>query len=276
MRLGGPVSGYSDPKGWISALRRWGYTAAYCPVTSQDDPATIQAYRQAADEADVVIAEVGAWSSPLGPDEKERQSALNKCKEQLALADAIGARCCVNISGSRGKNWAGPDLLDLTPETFDMIVDTVRQIIDSVKPKRTYYTLETMQWMYPDSADSYLALMKAIDRKRFAVHFDPVNLISSPQRYFNNAKLIRECISKLGPHIRSCHGKDVMLSEEALVHLREVRPGLGRLDYRTLLRGLDSLDPDTPLMLEHLQTDEEYALAADYVRGIAKEIDVEL
>jgi sugar phosphate isomerase/epimerase len=67
-----------------------------------------------------------------------------------------------------------------------------------------------------------------------------------------------------------------MLSEEALVHLREVRPGLGRLDYRELLRELDSLDPDTPLMLEHLQTDEEYTLAADYVRGIAKEIGVRL
>ncbi len=276
MRLGGPVSGYSDPKTWISALQRHGYTAAYCPVTSQDDPATIQAYREAADEADVVIAEVGAWSSPLGPDENERRSALKKCKEQLALADAIGARCCVNISGSRGKNWAGPDPLDLTHETFDMIVETVREIIDSVSPKRTYYTLETMQWMYPDSADSYLELMRAIDRKRFAVHFDPVNLVNSPQRYFGNADLIREFISKLGPFIRSCHGKDVILSEMALVHLSEVRPGLGRLDYRTLLRELDRLDPDTPLMLEHLQTDEEYALAAKYVRGIAKEVGVKL
>jgi len=276
MRLGGPISGFSDPKGWISALRPHGYTAAYCPVTAQDDPATIQAYREAADEANVVIAEVGAWSNPLSPDEKERRSALDKCKQQLALADAIGARCCVNISGSRGKNWAGPDPLNLTRETFELIVRTMRQIIDAVKPKRTYYTLETMQWMYPDSADNYVELMKAIDRRRFAVHFDPVNLISSPQRYFNNAELIRECISKLGPHIRSCHGKDVMLSEEVLVHIREVRPGLGRLDYRTLLTELDTLDPDTPLMLEHLQTDEEYAMAADYVRRMAKEIGVKL
>jgi len=276
MRLGGPVSGFSDPKGWISTLRRHGYTAAYCPVTAQDDPATIQTYSEAAEEANVVIAEVGAWGNPLSPDEKESQSALDKCKQQLALADAIGARCCVNISGSRGKNWAGPDPLNLTQETFYLIVRTVRQIIDSVKPRRTYYTLETMQWMYPDSADSYLELMKAIDRKRFAVHFDPVNLVNSPQRSLDNAALTRECISKLGPHVRSCHGKDVMLSEEALVHLREVRPGLGRLDYRTFLKELDSLDPDTPLMLEHLQTDEEYAQAADYVRGVAKEIGVEL
>jgi hypothetical protein len=65
---------------------------------------------------------------------------------------------------------------------------------------RTFYTLETMPWMYPDSTDAYLRLLRAVDRPRFAVHFDPVNLISSPQRCFCNADLIRDFIARLGPH----------------------------------------------------------------------------
>ena len=72
------------------------------------------------------------------------------------MADEIGARCCVNIAGSRGAKWDGPHPADLTPETFDLIVQSVREIIDAVKPTRAFYTLETMPWMYPDSADSYL------------------------------------------------------------------------------------------------------------------------
>jgi len=276
LRLGGPVSGFSDPESWIAALRRRGYTAAYCPLSGEEDPAVIEAYLKAAEEADIVIAETGAWSNPLSPDEDERISALRKCKRQLALAQALGARCCVNISGSRGRNWAGPHPLDLTAETFDLIKDTIREIIDSVKPTHTYYALETMPWMYPDSADSYLRILEAVDRTAFAVHFDPVNLISSPQRYFKSGKVITDFVSKLGSRIRSCHGKDVLLSEEPLVHLREVRPGLGGLDYRTLLQELDSLDPDTPLMLEHLNSDEEYAQAAEHVRCLAQEIGIAL
>jgi sugar phosphate isomerase/epimerase len=194
----------------------------------------------------------------------------------LALADAIGARCCVNIAGSRGVKWDGPDPTDLTPETFELIVETVREIIDAVQPTRTFYTLETMPWMPPDSADSYVALIGAIDRPQFAVHLDVVNLVSSPQRFFGNAALIRECVTKLGPRIKSCHAKDVALAGKLTVHLDEVRPGLGGLDYRTLLAELSRLDADLPLMLEHLPGEADYDQATAYVRSVAQEVGVTL
>jgi sugar phosphate isomerase/epimerase len=191
----------------------------------------------------------------------------------LHLADRIGARCCVNIAGSRGELWDGPSEKNFTDETFDMIVETTRGIIDDVKPTRTYFTLETMPWAYPDSPDSYLRLFKAIDRERFAVHLDPVNLVCSPQRYYGNGDLIRECFAKLGPYIKSCHGKDILLQVKLTTHLDEVRPGLGGLDYATFLKEL-SKRPSVPLMLEHLPNAEEYRLAAEYVRGVGKKAGI--
>ena len=205
----------------------------------------------------------------MGPNPESRAAALDKCKRSLHLANRIGARCCVNITGSRGEKWDGPHVLDLTDETFDMIVATTREIIDAVKPTRTFYTLEMMQWAYPDSADCYVRLLNAIDRERCAVHVDPVNIVNSPQRYFNTGALIRECFAKLGPRIRSCHAKDVTLRNMALVHLDEVRPGLGKLDYAVYLDELSRIDPDMPLMLEHLPNADEYALAAGHIRDVA-------
>jgi len=270
MRFGGPIlSQWQGPDEWVAAHRERGYTAAYCPLAPDADDATIAAYRQAAGRAGIVIAEVGAWSNPLSPNDLERRAALTKCQAHLALADRIGARCCVNIVGSRGPKWDGPHPDDLTDDTFGLIVDSVREIIDAVKPTRTYYALESMPWMYPDSADSYLALLSAVDRPALAVHLDPANLINSPSRFFGNAHLIRDCFAKLGPFIRSCHGKDVVLRDTFMVHLDEVRPGLGRIDYATLLRELSRLPAETPLMLEHLQTEEDYRLAAEYVRSVA-------
>jgi sugar phosphate isomerase/epimerase len=130
--------------------------------------------------------------------------------------------------------------------------------------------------MFPDSAESYLRLLEAIDRPRNAVHLDPVNLINSPRRYFANGDLIRDCFARLGPYIRSCHAKDTLLRDHLTVHLDEVRPGTGALDYRVLLTELDKLDPDTPLMLEHLPDEAEYEAAASHLRGVACQIGCSL
>ena len=198
MRLGGQIfKPWHTADEWVQAVNEAGYRAAYCPLKPGAEPVTVRAYEQAAQSADIVIAEVGAWSNPLSPDAATRKAALEKCKQSLALADEIGARCCVNIAGSRGEKWDGPHPADLTEETFAMIVEAVREIIDAVKPKRTFYTLETMPWMYPDSTDSYLRLMQAIGRQHCAAHLDPVNLICSPQRYFSNGALLSECFARL-------------------------------------------------------------------------------
>jgi sugar phosphate isomerase/epimerase len=270
MRLGGPIfEACSDPDAWAQAVRRAGYRAAYCPLPPSAPDATVQAYVRAAAAAGVVIGEVGAWSNPLSPDEATRRAAVQTCVGSLALAERSGARCCVNIAGSRGAKWDGPSPLDLAEDAFDLVVDVVRGIIDAVKPSRTFYTLETMPWMLPDSAAAYLRLLKAIDRKAFAVHLDPVNLVNCPARAFNTAGMLRECFALLGPHIRSCHAKDIRLGTDLTLHLDEVRPGLGVLDYAVYLRELDRLDPDVTLLLEHLPNAAEYALAADHIRGVA-------
>jgi sugar phosphate isomerase/epimerase len=274
IRLGGPVFGeHRDPKEWTAAVKALGYSAAYCPVEPGTDEVTVKAFEKAAMDAGIIISEVGAWSNPISKDEKERKAALQKCKNSLALADLIGACCCVNITGSRGEKWDGPDPENLTDETFDLIVQTTREILDEVKPVRTFFTLETMPWAFPDSPDSYLELIKAIDRKQLGVHLDPVNIINSPRRYYGNGALIKECFTKLGPFIKSCHAKDILLSNNLTVHLDEVLLGTGGLDYGVFLSELSKLK-DVPLMLEHLNTKEEFDQAAANVRKKAASVGV--
>jgi sugar phosphate isomerase/epimerase len=270
IRLGGPVFGeFNDAREWIAAHERLGYSAAYFPLNADTDAAVIRSYTEEAQKAGLIIAEVGAWSNPISPNEQQRKEATQHCMTQLALADKVGANCCVNIAGSRDpEDWDGPHAENLTADTFDMIVEVVRAIIDQVQPVRTFYTLETMPYIYPDSIESYLKLIKAIDRNQFAVHLDPVNLINSPERYYKNSALLKACFAQLGPYIKSCHAKDVMLKEGFPVHIQECRPGLGYLDYSCFLQEASRFQ-DLPLMLEHLKTAEEYATAADYLRDVA-------
>lgn len=275
MRLGAKLFGTLDnPEAWVAAVQAKGYRAAYCPVVPGTPASIIADYRRAAGEADIVIAEVGAWSNPLADDPAEREVAHAKCVDALALADEIGARCCVNIAGSRGARWAGPHPDNLSEATFEMIVASVQRIIDEVQPTGTVYALEAMPWIFPDSVASYRRLIEAIDRPAFAVHCDPVNLVNSPACYFANDQLIRDFVRELGPQIRSVHIKDILLHDKLTVHLDEVRPGQGGLALDVLLGELDSLADDLPVMLEHLPSEAAYDAAAAHVRAVAAQVGV--
>jgi len=242
-----------------------GYTAAFWPRENECDREEEQAIVEAARAANLVLAEVPVWSNVLHPDPAVARRKRERSMERLALADRVGAGCCVNVAGSRGSSWLGPHPEDLSEETFELVVESVRAIIDAVKPGRTYYALETMPWMHPDSPDSYRRLLDAVDRKRFAVHLDPANMITSPRRYAGNASFIRDCFAKLGPRIVSCHAKDVLMGTSLSVCIRQVAPGTGALDYRVYLQQLVSLNREVPLLLEELE-EREYTPAAAFIK----------
>lgn len=274
IRLGAPVSGdFKDPAEWVKAHKALGYSAAYCPVQPGADDSLIKAYKAEAQKNDLLIAEVGVWNNLMDPDETKRKENFQKNIDCLRLADQIGAHCCVNISGARGEIWDGPYPGNYSKETFDLIVETVRKIIDETKPVSSFYTLEPMPYMLPDSPDSYVQLIKAVGRKQFAAHLDPVNMISSPQRYYNSGAFLKECFKKLAPYIKSIHAKDIRIMPELTVHLEERRPGLGELDYVTFLQEASKLK-DVPFMLEHLKTRDDYRLAAEYVRQTGKKAGI--
>ena len=271
IRLGGPIYVRSaHPQELALAYRKLGYRAAYCPNVSVNDADQIRAFSDAFAKNDVVIAEVGRWCNLLEADSKKRRANLDRVVDGLALAEAIGALCCVNIAGSYNtKVWYGPHPDNLSQRFFDAAVENARKIIDAVKPKRAKFCYEMMGWSIPDSPDSYLRLIESVDRDAFAVHLDPCNLINSPARFYRNADLLNECFDKLGPWIVSCHAKDLKWEVEMNVHFLEVRPGTGSLDYKTFLRRLAALPNDAPLMLEHLPNAEEYDEARRHLLELA-------
>ncbi|MBU6400186.1 MAG: TIM barrel protein [Verrucomicrobia bacterium] len=276
IRLGGPIFVHTDdPEELALAHRKLGYRAAYCPGLNLNDTARIRAVTDAFAKHDVVIAEVGRWVNLLDADPDKRAANLRTVTEGLALADAVGALGCVDIAGSfNPHSWFGPDPRNVSPEFFDAAVENARKIIDAVKPKRARFSYEVMGWAIPDSPASYVKLIKAIDRRAFAAHLDPCNLVNSPEKFYRNTDLLNECFDKLGRWIVSCHAKDLTWDVEMNVHFREVRPGAGALDYTTYLRRLAGLDHVAPLMLEHLPNAHEYDLGRQHLFDLGRQLGV--
>jgi len=275
IRLGGPIFLQSkDPAALAREHRRLGYSAAYCPeMATLADPKLLAEIQRAFAAENVLIAEVGAWKNLLDPDPGKRRENLAYVTQRCALADAIGALCCVDIAGSYNPtSWYGPNPRNLSRDFFDATVENCRHILDAVKPTRTRFTIEMMGWNLPDGPDAYPELIRAVDRTGFAVHLDVCNGINSPQRFYRNADFIRECFRKLGPYIVSCHAKDLRWDIEMNVHFEEVVPGRGQVDYNAYLGELARLGRDVPLMLEHLQTADEYDEGRQYIRKTGEDM----
>jgi sugar phosphate isomerase/epimerase len=277
IRLGAPVwPKGDDPEERARLHREEGYRAGYCPDIALDDTPRLKATEEAFARHDVVIAEVGRWVNLLAGEPAERGKNIQTVTDGLALAEAVGARSCVDIAGSfNPDSWFGPHPENLSERFFDAAVENARAIIDAVKPTRTTFCYEMMAWSLPDSPDSALRMLKAVDREAFSIHLDPCNLVNSPTRYYGSSDLIRDCYAKLGPMIASVHAKDLTWDIEMAVHFREVRQGLGSIDYGVWLAEHAKHTPDVPLMIEHLPDEAEYDAARDHIVTVGRETGIE-
>lgn len=266
MRIGGAIErAYNNPEEWYQLVKELGYRAVLAPVDYRASMQEKKDYLKCVREHNLVIGEVGTWKNALSTNDKERKEAVEYCKNQLALADELEARCCVNITGSRGDKWDGFHEDNYSKDTYALVVDSIRDIIDSVKPVRTFYTVESMPWMIPDSPDQYLQLLHDVDRKAFGVHLDFVNMINSPKKYLFCDEFIKECFTKLGKYIKSIHGKDVWMENAYTTLIHETMPGKGRINYQKVARLCEGLEADVPLFVEHLPDFDSYKQAVAYV-----------
>jgi sugar phosphate isomerase/epimerase len=58
------------------------------------------------------------------------------------------------------------------------------------------------------------------------------------------------------------------------IHFREATLGAGSLDYTTYLQRLAALPADVPLMIEHMQGEDEYAKSRNYLFELGEKIGV--
>jgi sugar phosphate isomerase/epimerase len=271
-----------DPGVLAQEHKRLGYTAAFCPSATPGDTARVNAIRKAFAEAGVLIAEVGAWRNMMTPDSAARRANVEFVTRQLALAEELGVKCCVDIAGSfDGNTLSGPHPKNLSREFFEGTVENCRKIVDAVKPKVAKFSIEMKAWDIPDGPDSYLELIRSIDRNTFGVHIDICNIINSPVRYYNNTALIHETFQKLGRWVLSGHAKDLRWAPQVNVNFVEVPPGQGGIpgqgggiDYRAYIAEINKAG--VPLMLEHFNTNEEFQQGAQYIRKIAAELGVSI
>lgn len=265
MRLG-ISSSLNEPNAgkWAERMREMGCKCVVFPLDCTADKETVKEFVKASKENDLLIAEVGIWRNVLAADKEERKRNFKYALGQLALAEEIGAKCCVNVAGAFGERWDGGYRENFTTEAWQETVKSVQSIIDEVKPKKTKFAIESMPWMYPSGPEEYKKLMEDVGRDEFAAHLDVINMVNCPKRYFFFEEFLEECFRILGKDIVSCHLKNSVLLEGYTFQLKECAPEEGKLNLEKYVELAHKTDSNMPMIIEHLADDEAYAVSMKY------------
>lgn len=267
MRLGGTVFYQgTDPEEYALAHVKKGFGAALCPEwVSLDNPDMVTQFKKVMKRYDIKIAEVGAWCNPMHQDKKEAEKGIQYMINRLRLAEELEAATCVNILGTKWTgNWYGADKAGYSDSFFREAVEVSQRIIDTVNPKHTKLSFEMMPYYFLDSPQEYVRFLEAVDREAAGVHLDICNTMNNPRRFYANGSFIRETFALLKDKIVTLHLKDIALRQNSLtVEFEEVLLGTGGIEYEIMMEEIAKLPPDTPAMLEHLETEAEYDLAAE-------------
>ena len=274
LRLGGVYFGKSkDPKSLVDYHLKHGLAAAYDPGV--EDRVQMEEIKAAFKENDIVIAETGAFAiNILETDPALLEQNISRICRRLERAEWIGSLCCVGHGGTVSSGRFGVQ----TPENFsqksvDTIVQVVQRIMDTVKPEKTTFCMETESRYLPDSPEIYVELIEAVDRPGFAAHLDPINITSNPRRFYFSGDFIRGCFAKMGPHIMSCHAKDIQMVRNAQVRFEETFAGNGGLDFKAYISELVKTKNDAPLLHEHFP-ERQQNWALDFLYEQAAEVGV--
>lgn len=224
-------------------------------------------------ERGIKIAELGVYNNIIHPDKELRQKNIEYNKKIIQGASIVGCPAVITGSGSmnpKGDWFAHPK--NYTPEVWQILVESLKEITQIAEQEKVFLSLEPHTVTPLGSVERLQKIIQDVGSDYLKIHMDPVNMVTY-ETYFCTGKLLNYMFDVLGKFIEGAHAKDVYLEDRLIVHLNETYASNGNLDYETYLRGLDQLDENIFLTLEHTE-ESLIPKARDYILDKAEKIGV--
>jgi sugar phosphate isomerase/epimerase len=248
-------------------VRELGFSGIFTRFRQNDPHTTTQAQATRlrsllADEGIRLYQATGYWQNMVTPDEGVRAESVRTVRAALRLAGWMGARGIDTGPGS--MNPAGPwfpHLDNWTPSAQRQLVKTLRESLSAAEEAGVYLSLESHQLVTLKDAETALEVLDEVDSPWVRCDYDSANWITL-DTVFDTGRALNHHFDLLGKHIVSCHAKDIWVENKLALHLQDGCPGKGLMDFKTLFRRMEALNPDYPVIAEGNSTAELPAVSA--------------
>lgn len=227
---------------------------------------------------DIVVAQSTGYAPNLvDPDPATRQVALAKVRRGLAVAEALGAVMVNTGVGSHDPAFAyGPHPENHSSRSIDTLVGNLRELCPEAQDRGLLLSLEPHLLTTIGDPDTIADIVEGVGHPALRINFDPVNLMASLRDAYDTAAAIGRIAARIGGSLGpSAHVKDIRPAAAFVLHLDEVPPGEGTMDWDAYFGVCATLGDGAALIVEHLDgiTTER---ALGFVRREARRCGIDL
>ncbi len=215
----------------------------------------------------------GYWQNLVTPDENRRREAVRTLQAALRLAGWMGARGIDTGPGSMnpaGPWFPHPD--NWTASARRQLVKSLKECAPAAEEAGVYLSLESHQLVTLKTPEITREILDEVGSPWVRCDYDSANWITL-DTIFDTTAALNHHFDLLGDHIVSCHAKDIWIENRLTLHLQDGCPGKGLMDFKTLFRRMEALNPDYPVIAEGNNT-EELPFVSELFHNIARELGI--
>ncbi len=211
----------------------------YAGFLEMEDRTQWEPLRRHVESKDMVIPMLCCSPDFTHPDAGYREAEIEKEKQWIDMATALGASYCRVLSGQRR-----PELS--REEGIRYAADSIKACLPHARERGVTLILENHYkddfWDYPEfaqMADVFCDLVAAIDDPHFGVNYDPSNTILAGEDPL-------DLLLRVSHRVKTMHASDRYLSEGTIEDLRREEAGVEgyakRLRHGQIGEGLNDYD----------------------------------
>lgn len=217
----------------------------------------------------------GFWQNMVTPDENARAESVRTIQAALRLAGWLGARGIDTGPGSMNPDgpWF-PHPYNYTEQAKHQLIKTLNESKGAAEEAGVFLSLECHQLVTLKTPEIAREVLDAVNSPWVRCDYDSANWITLEDIY-DTGRALNHHFDVMGKHIVSCHAKDIWIENRLTLHLQDGCPGKGLMDFKTLFRRMEALDPDYPVIAEGNKT-EELPFVSELFHNTAKELGIQV
>ena len=233
--------------------------------------------RYAFEDAGLVVAQTNGWyESLINPDEAIRAEGIKGLQALIRIGRQLDTRFVYVRPGSMNPNghwWPHP--ANHLPQTFDRLVNSMKQACAVAEAEGVLLGVEGHVVSTLDTPQRVRDLVDAVQSPGLKFNMDPVNFTGTVRDVQDTSRLLNELYDVLGDVMIAVHAKDCAILDEHVVHIVEVVPCTGTMNYEILMRRWVECCPDGYFLIEHLP-DEKVDIARKAIAEKAEKLGIHL
>ena len=228
-----------------------------------------------ADHGIEIVQFWGSYPCIITSDESVRREGVRIARNAVRRAAEVGSiNASVRPTSLHPTSQWAPHPDNFLPETEDLMVKSLTEIGRTAEEYGIPVALECAATTVLANPIKIREIIERTDSQWIKVNADVTNFAKDIPTVYNTTAMIDEVYDVLGPYIVTAHLKDIVLEPTHNIRVAEVVPGMGILDWDTLLRRFEALLPDGYALIEHLNDYDKVKQARDFVVGKLDDLNI--